>query len=154
MRLSIGVLAIIGCLALPAFAGDLPDPALTPGDVRPDVTKDDLCPATSFSPVRRVPSSLKQEVYARYRLAETHSSYCGGGCELDHLIPLELGGSNEITNHWPQPFSGTKWNAKVKDKLENKLHQMVCNGELSLDVAQREIRTNWIDAYKKHLGNN
>lgn len=49
---------------------------------------------------------------------------CGGphGCEVDHLISLELGGANAIENLWPQPFDG-KWNAHVKDRLELRLHK-------------------------------
>jgi hypothetical protein len=41
---------------------------------------------------------------------------------VDHLIPLELGGSNDIANLWPQSYV-TVWNAHMKDRLENRLNR-------------------------------
>jgi hypothetical protein len=52
-------------------------------------------------------------------------------CEIDHLIPLELGGSNAPENLWPQRYDGER-NAARKDRLERRLHAMVCRGEISL----------------------
>jgi hypothetical protein len=70
--------------------------------------------------------------------------------EVDYLIDPELGGSNDIQNLWPEPYSST-WNARVKDALEDRLHDLVCSGEISLATAQQEIATNWIAAYKKYF---
>jgi hypothetical protein len=39
----------------------------------------------------------------------------------------------------------------VKDELEERLHQMVCSGDLDLPTAQREIASDWIAAYKKYF---
>ena len=50
--------------------------------------------------------------------------------EVDHLISLELGGSNSIRNLWPQSYLTQPWNAHVKDRLENNLHAMVVSGQL------------------------
>ena len=41
----------------------------------------------------------------------------------------------------------------MKDKLENKLHKLVCDGAIDLKVAQRAIATDWIEAYRKYVGN-
>jgi len=71
--------------------------------------------------------------------------------EVDFLITPELGGSNDIHNLWPEPYYSTVWNARVKDELEDRLHEMVCNGELDLGTAQRDISTDWIVAYKKYF---
>jgi hypothetical protein len=38
----------------------------------------------------------------------------------------------------------------VKDRLENRLHQMVCAGELDLTTAQQAIASDWIAAYKRY----
>lgn len=43
--------------------------------------------------------------------------------------------------------SATVWNAQVKDALEDRLWELVCNGQLDLATAQREIAGNWIEAY-------
>jgi hypothetical protein len=72
-------------------------------------------------------------------------------CEVDHLISLELGGSNRPANLWPEPYD-IVWNAKVKDKLENRLHKMVCAGEIDLSTAQKAIAKDWIAAYQQYEG--
>ncbi len=72
--------------------------------------------------------------------------------EEDHLISLELGGHpTSPENLWPEPWFG-EWNAKVKDHLENRLHEMVCHNEITLRDAQTAIATDWIAAYRKYVG--
>ena len=39
-----------------------------------------------------------------------------------------------------------------QDKLENRLHALVCHGQISLATAQHDIATNWIAAYKQYVG--
>jgi hypothetical protein len=75
----------------------LPDPKLTPGDVF-DVTAQDVCVPGYAKKVRAVPAWLKRRAYAEYGITE----YKPGDYEVDHLIPLSLGGSNSIRNLWPQ----------------------------------------------------
>ena len=53
--------------------------------------------------------------------------------EVDHLISLELGGSNAIRNLWPEPYAG-RWGARTKDVLENRLHDLVCEGQTYASV--------------------
>jgi hypothetical protein len=43
------------------------------------------------------------------------------------------------------------WNARVKDDLEDRLHDMVCKGSLDLVAAQHDISSDWIAAYKKYF---
>ena len=62
--------------------------------------------------------------------------------ELDHLVPLELGGSNDMKNFWVE--AGKIPNPK--DKVENQLHAMVCAGRISLHNAQLDIAHNWTTA--------
>jgi len=71
--------------------------------------------------------------------------------EVDHLITPELGGTDDIQNLWPEPYATTEWNAHVKDELEDRLRQLVCQGKLDLPTAQRDISTNWISAYQKYF---
>ena len=62
---------------------------------------------------------------------------------------LELGGSNDLKNLWPEPYEGEEFNAHVKDQLENWLHAEVCAGRMPSKEAQKEISSNWIEAFKK-----
>jgi hypothetical protein len=71
--------------------------------------------------------------------------------EVDHLVSLELGGSNAITNLWPEHYYDP-WGARTKDRLENRLHLLVCEGRLGLASAQRQEAANWIEAYKRYVG--
>lgn len=135
----------------PAMAGDLPDASLTPGVARPGVTATDLCPVAHTPALRNVSQAEKNQVYAEYGI-KPHQGYCAvaDGCEVDHLISLEIGGANAIGNLWPEPYSGTIWNAHVKDRYENFLHAQVCSGKMTLSQVQGEISTDWIAGYKSH----
>ena len=72
--------------------------------------------------------------------------------EIDHLISLELGGSNSIRNLWPQSYITQPLNAHIKDELENKLHALICSGQLPVEQAQQEIAQDWVAAYQKYIG--
>jgi hypothetical protein len=122
-------------------------PAKTPAVVDPNLTKERLCdPGFRTSTVRHVSGHAKHQVYASYSVA-ANKRPCP--CEIDHLISLGLGGSNAIKNLWPQPYTGTIWNARTKDDLENWLHELVCDDEITLQEAQTCIATDWITCYRQ-----
>ena len=73
--------------------------------------------------------------------------------EVDYLIAPGLGGTADIHNLWPEPYSSDAWNARVKDELEEYLHQSVCAGKVDLRTAQSDISHDWIAAYKKYFRN-
>jgi hypothetical protein len=118
------------------YRGQLPDPACTPGASFAGVPAATVCRRGYARSVRNVPYAVKRRVYREYGILR----HPRGAYEVDHLIPLELGGSNVIANLWPQPAPGFR----VKDGLENALHDLVCSGRLRLGVAQREIARNWV----------
>jgi hypothetical protein len=124
----------------------LPDPKLTPGDAF-DVTAQELCVTGYSKKVRNVPAEMKREVYREYGI----TSHASGDYEVDHLISLELGGSNSIKNLWPESHRTSPWNAQVKDRLEGKLHELVCDGKVDLKTAQQAIASNWIEAYQSYV---
>jgi hypothetical protein len=74
--------------------------------------------------------------------------------EIDHIVSLELGGSNDIANLYPEK---TKLPAKapgfhINDKLENKLHDLVCDGMMTLRSVQKQIAANWQALYMRVFG--
>ena len=151
--------ALAFCLMAPlAFAGDLPDPNITPGSLDSEVTqanlKESICKQThySWSEAHQPPVSFLQELFAQqtqaYGLTDNNFKHY----QMDHLIPLSLGGNpTDPKNIWPQLLL-TKWSARRKDYLEEEIHMKVCNGELPLADAQELFRKNWIEAYKRYIG--
>jgi hypothetical protein len=125
----------------------IPNHNLTPGATRP-VTIGDVCSMAHEEVVRDVPSSLRQQVFREYGIVNPRSE----DYEIDYLIAPGLGGAEDIHNLWPEPKSSSAWNARVKDALEERLHQLVCSGDLDLPTAQKAIASDWITAYKKYLG--
>src|SRR5262249_44533927 len=97
---------------------------------------------------RHVSGKAKALVYAEYGIV----SHQPGEYEVDHLISLELGGSHDIKNLWPESYWTEPWNAHVKDKLEDRLHNLVCSGRMRIEDAQQEIARDWISAYHRLIG--
>jgi anti-sigma factor RsiW len=123
----------------------VPATRLTPGATRRVALKD-LC-SGQYSKNAQVIPVVQRQVFARYGLGNVEP----GAYEVDYLITPALGGADDIRNLWPQPYSSTIWNAAVKDELEDRLHTMVCSGELDLASAQQDIARDWIGAYKKYF---
>jgi len=140
-----GVIAITWIGATTNELNAVPRSDLTPGAVRSRQATD-ICTAELSGNAQVVPA-VQQRVFAEYGMPDAEMR----AYEVDYLITPALGGSDDIRNLWPQPYSGSPWNAYVKDALEDHLRGMVCNGELDLATAQREIAVNWIAAYKKYF---
>lgn len=123
--------------------GLLPDSQCTPGAIDPKVTQDNIhqtiC-VSGYTQTVRPPVSytnkLKKEQIANYGYPDTNLK----DYEEDHLISLELGGSpDNPDNLWPEPGESPN----PKDKIENLCHTKVCDGQISLADAQKQIATNW-----------
>ena len=140
-------------LAAASHADGLPDPNRTPGALNPAVTqkniKTTICAkgwVKSVRPPASYTAALKEQQIKAYGYADADPKHY----EEDHFIPMELGGdARDPKNLWPQPLTG-EWTAKEKNKLEGVLNRQVCARQLTLEAAQNEIRTQWIEAYKKH----
>ena len=90
-----------------------------------------------------VTEKIKRDQMAAYGLQGTRLA----DEELDHLVPLELGGApQDVANLWPEPWSGDT-NVHEKDAVENFLHDQVCRGAMQLADAQRAIATDWLSVY-------
>jgi hypothetical protein len=142
---------VTGTLPGPCHAGgngQLPDPHCTPGGIDPAVTQatigTTIC-VSGYTSTVRPPESQTQafkfdEAYPAYGVAS------GTATELDHLVPLELGGDNDAANLWPE----VPPTPNPKDSVENALHAAVCDGRVSLASAQRAIAQDWQTA-EAHL---
>jgi hypothetical protein len=127
--------------------GPLPDPQCTPGAYFKNADRAHICKPGYTKTVRNVSAALKQRVYAEYAITQhSRSSY-----EVDHLVPLELGGSNSITNLFPEAAT-PKPGFHEKDRLENKTHDAVCSSARALRATQRSIAKNWTVLYNVYFG--
>lgn len=118
----------------------LPDPACTPGGYDPAVTQDTIATTIctpGWTATQRPPlASTAAAKRASERAYGDPLTFTG---EYDHLVPLELGGSNATSNLWPE--AGHIPNPK--DTVENRLRTAVCTGHLTLDQARLEIAADW-----------
>ncbi len=134
-------------LASPALAdsGILPDPQITPGAIRTgDVGE--MC-STSTRELRHWSRERDDRIMLEYGLPPgAHPQY-----EIDHLLPLCLGGADDDRNLWPEPRRSLEpiWSAERKDELEARACSLACSGQLDVAEAQRAIAEDWTAAYAR-----
>ena len=124
----------------------LPDNSMTPGATHP-VSLTESCSQQAEDLDPAVSVSIRKLVFHEYGIKTSNAE----DYQVDYLINPQLGGTDDVRNLWPEPYHSTVWNAHAKDALEDRLHQMVCNRQIDLASAQRELATNWIAAYKRHF---
>jgi hypothetical protein len=122
----------------------IPDSRLTPGAAIL-ASRQEVCSLANVKN-KTVSASLQAQVFREYGIPRAAPQ----AYEVDYLVTPALGGADDVRNLWPHSYSAV-WNARVKDDLEDRLREMVCDGRLDLAVAQREIAENWITAYKRYF---
>lgn len=123
--------------------GPYPDHACTPGAVFPNADRETICVKGYTKTVRNVTTKTKQRVYAAYGIKYPPPT---GSYEMDHLIPLALGGNNDVANLFPEakePPPGFP----EKDVVEIYLYEQMCKGAIDLAVAQKQIAEDWLAVY-------
>jgi Putative zinc-finger len=125
-----------------------PNHSLTPGAVR-SVSLNEICSSQDSDLDPKVSSTTETAVLREYGLTSDPANV--RNYQIDYLVNPQLGGTNDIRNLWPQPYSNSAWNAHDKDVLEQHLHLMVCNRTVDLATAQRDIEVDWVAAYKKYV---
>lgn len=153
---ALGLLLVAGCAAsaprTPSTYGGrctsrdgLPDPVCTPGDVDPRVTPGNVAAticrrgwSASVRPPLEVTHRIKLQVTGDYGIPDLPFAEV----ELDHLVPLSLGGASDLANLWPQLRSGPH-DVAAKDAVAERLHARVCEGRLGLRAAQHAMATDW-----------
>jgi len=144
-----GLIVILATLASPAWADStiVPDPTITPGAVR--TTDATVICSDGTSQLRHWSRDRDDRIMAEYGLSPgPHPNF-----EVDHLIPLGIGGADDDANLWAEPRRSLEptWNAEAKDRLEWKLRDLVCSGQLDVREAQRSISEDWTEAYRRFV---
>lgn len=125
-------------------SGQLPDPSCTPGSIDPAVTEANIMQTicrTGYTSTVRPPEADTEN----FKLDQAYPAYGvpdGTKTELDHLVPLELGGNNDASNLWPESPASPN----PKDDVELALHDAVCSGQVNLADAQQAIASDWTTA--------
>ena len=122
-------------------AGNMPELTMTPGKLC-DRPTEHRYPAEIPYCRRDVTTGTKNAVFRQYGIDFRDSGTSRADYKIDHLIPLCAGGSNDITNLWPQPKSAYT----ITDPLEPLLCEQLSEGK----IKQEEIVTLIIEA-KTHL---
>lgn len=130
-----------GAHCLYRAGANLPDPHCTPGAINHAVKQTTIhstvCVRGWTSTIRPPVTVTEPQKFASMR---DYGVTGPSGFEFDHLIPLELGGAPDSTrNLWPEPHT----NSYKKDRIENRLREEVCKGEMTLGHARRIMRTDW-----------
>lgn len=130
--------------------GRHPDAACTPGAVRSDVTEANIattiCRKGWTATVRPSASETAPVKRAAMR-AYGQPASASRTTELDHDVPLELGGANDVRNLWPEPSDEPGHGYQnSKDKVENDLNAAVCSHRVTLVAAQQAIAADWTTA--------
>ncbi|MFL5958692.1 MAG: HNH endonuclease [Gaiellaceae bacterium] len=129
--------------------GSNPDRRCSPGAYYSKLVGRVICaPGFRTGDIRNVPVAEKFAVEREYGLAPGRY---GRALEIDHIVPLELGGSNVIANLFPEKADAHP-GYRAKDRLENALHGIVCRGAMRLRTAQRRIAANWQRLYAQVFG--
>lgn len=145
------VLAVTSCpYALAQELPTRPDDHLTPGVVA-STDPNDVCGVVdglSYSRRNRhTPVELKREVYEEYGISAEGRSF-----EVDHRVPLCIGGADVRENLWPQQG----WqhpNFHDKDRLEEEVCRMVCRDHsITLQAGQTIFLGDWIAGYRQVFG--
>jgi hypothetical protein len=124
-----------------------PNPTLTPGAaLTTDASK--ICASGYASSVRSVSSATKKQVYAEYGVSYPQPT---GAYEVDHFIPLEIGGSNDIKNLWLEPAAPTP-GFHQKDQFEDFEHAEICKGIISVQEAQNRMVSDWYAYWLLEIG--
>jgi hypothetical protein len=132
-------------LGVPAIAAaQLPSAFQTPG-AKSKANEAQVCAADFEASVKPMAKWQRDQALEKY--GKRPEDFTG---ELDHLIPLSLGGTNDPDNLWPLP-ANKDMGPDQKKELDLKLHQLVCDKTLTLKAAQDAIRKDWVKAYNQYV---
>lgn len=131
------------CHTTGIYPDQLPDPRCTPGSIDPAVTQASIhqtvCVRGYTTKVR--PPEAQTEAFKFGRAYPAYGVAHSVRTELDHQVPLELGGSNDAKNLWPEPETSIP---NAKDYVEDAARVAVCSGRMTLASAQIAIAKNWV----------
>jgi hypothetical protein len=158
IRTTVATLAAVTTLSVAAFAAEVPDDRATPGAINPAVTQDNINQTIcrrgwtrSIRPPERYTENIKRRL-----LHSPSSPYYDPSArlrdyELDHRVPLGVGGApRDPKNLWDEPRFGA-WNAEQKDELEEVIRDLIRLHEMTLEEGQAVFLGDWREGYRQYV---
>jgi hypothetical protein len=137
--------ATVVAVGVPALAiAQLPSSFQTPGN-KSKANEAQVCAADYEASVKPMAQWQRDQALERY--GKRPEDFTG---ELDHLIPISLGGTNDPDNLWPLP-ANKEMGPDQKKALDAKLHELVCNKTIKLKDAQDAAKKDWVKAYNEYV---
>ena len=138
-------IAAAALIGVPSYAAaQLPSSFQTPGS-KGKANDVQVCAADFEASVKPMAKWQRDQALERY--GKRPEDFTG---DLDHLIPISLGGTNDPDNLWPLP-ANKDMGPEQKKALDLKLHQMVCDKTITLKAAQDAIKKDWVKAYNEYV---
>lgn len=131
----------------PVVASPVQNHDLTPGQYYSGINLQELCATTGGNTISDIPLAEAKQAFAEYKIPYPQGDDLMAWA-IDHVVPLSLGGTNDITNLWPMKIP----KSTEKDTLEARMHDLVCAGSLDLVAAQQAIGYDWEGQYLKYFG--
>lgn len=135
-------IVLLVCAVSTSFARqDIPEgphPAKTPGSLCANSTTLRYPEKIKYCD-RDVPTGLKKRIIQEYDVEFGYEiqQLPRADFKIDHLIPLSIGGSNDISNLWPQHKSVYAYS----DPLETSVFELISVGKIKQAEAIRVIKT-------------
>jgi hypothetical protein len=144
------------CTLSSANGQALPDKNCTPGSADAEVIaarlgnpgnlKGTIC-TPGWTRAAAAPSQELLSVLNAAQAAYNVRVPTGGAVLLDHLVPPDLGGSEDVSNLWPMPIEPGIQNLKAN--TDATVNKAVCAGTVGLAAAQQAMATNWTTALQQ-----
>ena len=142
--ITVAIVSVMIALSLPAKIQNLGQNTPVNARINPNVTQDMICDGNGgwSTDLVRPPSSVTGKI-KKQMMDEIKTTLPPTQFQLDHIIPLTIGGAPLQPNLQLQPIA----EARKKDQYEKQVWRQVCSGELTLKEAQTRAE-NWKRYYK------
>lgn len=159
LPLAVALALCAGCTSLPTEPADVSQPSAVLREVPPEALNPDVRQETihqticvpGYTALVRPSTSYTNGVKVKLLRETGRPPAAAADYELDHRVPLALGGHpRSLKNLELQAWEGED-GAKKKDRLERRLQRLVCAGSEPLANAQRAIYLDWKDAYQRYV---
>lgn len=97
----------------------------------------------------------KTSAKTKQRVCDAYPENCKASREIDHCIPIALGGADDLRNLWAEPeiqnWNGENWGFRRKDALESYMVAQMKAGKITPNEAQECFSDDWVKCYTEYM---